>query len=73
MEVHPGSPADKAGLQAADVLTSVNGNVLREVGDLNSLLDSGPLRVKLVRNHETLTLTIELETTPETGEKPMRL
>ena len=38
--VNSGSPAEKAGLKAGDVITSVNGNRIRSVGDLRQKISS---------------------------------
>nr|WP_317623113.1 DegQ family serine endoprotease [Thiohalomonas denitrificans] len=58
--VEPGSPADKAGLAAGDVVVAVNGRPVRDATDVRNAI--GLLRIdqrvslKVVRNGETRTL-----------------
>jgi len=65
-EVNSGSPAEKAGLKAGDVITSLNGERVRSVGDLREKLsakrDEKGTSVKLgvLRNHSEVSLTVEL-------------
>src|SRR5215472_6053887 len=67
-EVNPGTPAEKAGVKAGDVITSVNGERVRSVGDLREKLaakreskDKGQtVKLGVWRNKTELTLTVEL-------------
>jgi S1-C subfamily serine protease len=65
-EVNEGSPAEKAGLKAGDVITSFNGERIRSVGDLREKLsakrDEKDKTVKLgvLRNKSEVSLTVEL-------------
>ena len=65
-EVNSGTPAEKAGLKAGDVITSLNGERIHSIGDLREKLsakhDEKGTSVKLgvVRNHSEISLTIEL-------------
>jgi serine protease Do len=65
-DVNTGSPAEKAGLKAGDVITSINGDRIRSVGDLREKLapksDDKDRSVKLgvLRNKNSMTLTVEL-------------
>jgi len=69
-DVNPGSPAEKAGLKAGDVITSVNGERVRTVGDLREKLavkrgakdkDQGQnVTVGVLRNKSEVSLTVEL-------------
>jgi len=65
-EVNSGSPAEKAGLKAGDVITSVNGDRIRSIGDLRGKLsakrDDKDRTVKLgvLRNKSEMSLTVEL-------------
>jgi serine protease Do len=65
-EVNEGSPAEKAGLKAGDVITSFNGERIRSVGDLREKLsakrDEKDKSVKLgvLRNKSEVSLTVEL-------------
>jgi len=69
-EVNPGSPADKAGVKAGDVITSLNGERVRTVGDLREKLaakrgakekDQGQsVKLGVLRNKSEVSLTVEL-------------
>jgi serine protease Do len=68
-EVNSGSPAEKAGVKAGDVITSVNGERIRTVGELREKLaakheekDSKDRAVKLgvLRNKSEISLNVEL-------------
>jgi hypothetical protein len=74
-EVNPGSPAEKAGVKAGDVITSVNGERVRTVGDLREKLlakrgakekDQGQkdqrqsVTLGVLRNKSEVSLTVEL-------------
>jgi C-terminal processing protease CtpA/Prc len=68
--VNPGSPADKAGVKAGDVITSLNGERVRTVGDLREKLaakrgakekDQGQsVKLGVLRNKSEVSLTVEL-------------
>jgi serine protease Do len=65
-EVNSGSPAEKAGLKAGDVITSLDGDRIRSIGELRERLsakrDDKDKTVKLgvLRNKSALSLTVEL-------------
>ena len=67
-EVNPGSAAEKAGMKAGDVITSVNGERVRTVGDLREKLaakrdakDKGQtVKLGVLRNKSEVSLTVEL-------------
>jgi serine protease Do len=72
--VNPGSPAEKAGLKAGDVITSVNGNRIRSVGDLRQKLSSRheekeknekgtAVKLGVLRNKSEISLSVELPPT----------
>jgi serine protease Do len=69
-DVNSGSPAEKAGLQAGDVITSVNGDRVRSVGDLRGKLvakhDDKDRTVKLgvLRNKTEISLSVALPAPP---------
>lgn len=62
--VNSGSPAEKAGIKAGDVITSVNGDRVRTVGELRSKLaatkDSKNVELNVVRNKSAMTVKVEL-------------
>jgi C-terminal processing protease CtpA/Prc len=65
-EVNSGSPAEKAGVKAGDVITSINGERIRTVGELREKLsgkrDEKDRTVKLgvLRNKNEISLSAEL-------------
>jgi C-terminal processing protease CtpA/Prc len=69
-EVSPGSPAEKAGVKAGDVITSVNGERVRTVGDLREKLlakrgskekdQSQNVKLGVLRNKSEVSITVEL-------------
>jgi serine protease Do len=65
-DVNSGSPAEKAGVKAGDVITSLNGARIRSVGELREKLsakrDDKDRTVKLgvLRNKSEVSLTVEL-------------
>jgi S1-C subfamily serine protease len=75
-EVNSGSPAEKAGVKAGDVITSLNGERIRTVGELREKLsakrDEKDHTVKLgvLRNKSEVSLTVEL---PAPAERTKRL
>jgi len=62
--VNGGSPAEKAGLKAGDVITSFNGERVRTLGDLRQKLaaktDEKPAKLSVWRNRSEVTLSVEL-------------
>ena len=75
-DVYSGSPAEKAGVKAGDVITSLNGDRIRTVGDLREKLsakrDDKDRTVKLgvLRNKSEISLAVEL---PAAAARPKRL
>ena len=65
-DVNSGSPAEKAGVKAGDVITSLNGERIRSVGELREKLsakrDEKDRTVKLgvLRNKSEISLTVQL-------------
>jgi serine protease Do len=67
-EVNPGSAAEKAGVKAGDVITSVNGERVRAVGDLREKLAAKreakdkdqAVKLGVLRNKTEISLTVEL-------------
>jgi S1-C subfamily serine protease len=62
VEVVPGSPAAEAGLRAEDLIVSVDGREVRDVGDLQRLMVADrigrPVDLGLVREGRSLVLPI---------------
>lgn len=73
--VNDGSPAEKAGVKAGDVITSVNGERIRSVGDLREKLaakhEEKSAKLGILRNKSEMNVTVELPT-PE-KKKAVRL
>lgn len=67
--VSSGSPAEKAGVKAGDVITSFNGERIRSVGELREKLmakkDDKSVKLGILRNKSSLTLDVELPPPPE--------
>ena len=65
-DVNSGSPAEKAGLKAGDVITSIDGDRVRSVGDLREKLapksedKDRTLKLGVLRNKNQMTLSVEL-------------
>lgn len=69
-DVNPGSPAEKAGVKAGDVIISVNGERVRTVGDLRERLapkrgvkdkdQAQSVKLGVLRDKSEVSLTVEL-------------
>lgn len=58
------SPAEAAGIQAGDVILEVAGEAVEDPGDLIEILseqEAGPTTVRVMRDRQERTLTVELE------------
>jgi serine protease Do len=72
-EVNSGSPAEKAGVKAGDVITSLDGERIRSIGDLREKLsakrdDKGrSVKLGVLRNHSEISLNVEL---PDPAARP---
>jgi Do/DeqQ family serine protease len=62
--VTPGSPAERAGVQRGDVITSVNGEAIRDGNGLKNevaqLMPGSPVKLTLLRNGKEQTVTATL-------------
>ncbi len=71
--VAPNSPAEKAGLKAGDVIVKVDGESVKDIAELRSVLfdhaRKGDVPVTLVRNKREMTVTVHLEHAEMGGEK----
>lgn len=74
-EVSSGTPAAKAGVKAGDVITSVNGAVVRTVNELRQRLredrEEKTVALKLMRQGSATTITVTIEP-PETQHEHTR-
>jgi hypothetical protein len=68
------SPAEKAGLKAGDVITSLDGDRVRDSGALmNELRDkSGEVSVGIVRDKKESTITVTIEPSQSRSRRPPR-
>jgi serine protease Do len=70
-DVNSGSPAEKAGVKAGDVITSINGERIRTVGELREKLSAKredkdrTVKLGVLRNKSAMSLTVELPVPPE--------
>ena len=58
--VHPGSQAEKDGLQPGDILVEINGVVIADVRSTKDLMENskGPLKANITRKKQTLIVTL---------------
>jgi serine protease Do len=71
-EVNPGSAAEKAGVKAGDVITSLNGDKIHGLAELRSKLagnDGKSVKLGVLRNKSALTLDVEI---PAAKQKTVR-
>ena len=60
MQVMEGSPAERAGLRAGDVITAIDGQTVKTLPDLRRHLGPGTAELEIVRDKRKETLTLEL-------------
>jgi serine protease Do len=64
-EVRPGTPADKAGLKAGDVITKVEGKEVRNLADLRAQLraksDQASVNMSVLRKGSEIAVTVPIE------------
>jgi C-terminal processing protease CtpA/Prc len=67
-EVNSGTPAEKAGVKSGDVITSLDGERVRSLGDLREKLaakhDAKTVKLGLLRNKSEMSLTVEMPPAP---------
>jgi serine protease Do len=67
-EVNGGSPAEKAGVKSGDVITSLNGERIRSLGDLREKLAGKraekTVKLGVLRNKSEVSITVELPPPP---------
>jgi serine protease Do len=72
VEVTPGGPGEKGGLQPGDIITSINGQAVRDSTDLTRKVGKtspgDALRLELLRDGRSQTLTIRSGTRPSNAE-----
>jgi serine protease Do len=75
-EVNPGSAAEKAGVKAGDVITSLNGEKIRGLGELRSKLagkDGKTIKLGVLRNKSALTLDVEIPAAKQKAVRKMEM
>jgi len=74
--VNGGSPAEKAGLKAGDVITSFNGERVRSLGDLRQRLtaqsEAKTAKLGVLRNKSEVTVSVELPARTPKARKVMQ-
>jgi serine protease Do len=67
-EVNTGSPAEKAGVKSGDVITSLNGERIRSLGDLREKLagkrDEKTVKLGVLRSKSEVSITVEMPPPP---------
>jgi serine protease Do len=67
-EVNSGSPAEKAGVKSGDVITSLNGERVRSLGDLREKLagkrEEKTVKLGVLRNKNEMSITVEMPPPP---------
>ncbi len=67
-EVNSSSPAEKAGVKSGDVITSLNGDRIRSLGDLREKLaakhDEKTVKLGVLRNKNEVSITVEMPPPP---------
>jgi serine protease Do len=67
-EVNSGSPAEKAGVKSGDVITSLNGERIRSLGDLREKLaadvEAKTVKLGVLRNKSEVSVTVEMPPPP---------
>ena len=75
-EVNSGSPADKAGVKAGDVITSLNGAKIHGTGELRSKLagnDGKTVKLGVMRNKSAMTFDVEVPAAKQKAVRKMEM
>jgi serine protease Do len=75
-EVNSGSAAEKAGVKAGDVITSLNGEKIHGLGELRSKLagnDGKTVKLGVLRNKSALTLDVEIPSAQKKAVRKMEM
>ena len=71
-QVHPGTGAEKAGLAAGDIITSVDDNPIKNVGELVKEIQKKKvgekMKLNIIREGKSLTVDVTTATMPEKAE-----
>jgi len=67
------TPAQKAGLQAGDVIFSVQGHPVRRIADLTRYLEPGSMELEIIRDKQQSKITVEIESRRNQRRGSMRL
>jgi serine protease Do len=74
-EVNAGSPAEKAGVKSGDVITTLNGERIRSLGDLREKLagkrDEKTVKLGVLRNKSEVSITVEMPPPPSKTPRAM--
>jgi serine protease Do len=73
MEVTPGSPAQKAGIQAGDVIISVSGHPVSTVSELSGYLESESVELEIIRDQRQVEMTVQMGSEEDQDNETMRL
>lgn len=68
--VREDSPAEKGGLKAGDVILAVDGEEIESARDVSRMVrdaDPGPVALRILRDRDERTITVDLPETPESG------
>ena len=65
-----GSPADQAGVKAGDVITKIDGESVKDTGDVRSAVrerrNKATYPITVIRNKKEVTLTVKIEKAADT-------